>query len=130
MGKIKIKFEKGGIFDVILNEKAPKTCKAFVAALPYEGTVLQARFSGTECFFYMALGVEPENLVIPQAGNLSFNSDHEQAVCIYYDSNIHAADPPYNQFASLKGDRELLANIGLRIWHEGQEKVKIWITED
>ena len=52
MSKIFLEFEKGGRFEVVLNEKdAPKTCAQFVKMLPYESGALQARFSGTECFF-------------------------------------------------------------------------------
>ncbi|HHW31737.1 MAG TPA: DUF3830 family protein [Clostridiaceae bacterium] len=125
MGKILLIFEKGGTFELVLNEKAPKTCKAFLEHLPYEADVLQARFSGTECFFRMPLGVEPENIVDPKTGYVAFNSDNEQAICIYYDSNIRPADPPYNFFATIKGDYCKLKEVGLRIWREGSEKVKI-----
>ena len=127
MPNIFLEFEKGGRFEVELNEKdAPETCAQFVKMLPYEAGVLQARFSGTECFFRMPMGLRPEHIVKPEFADLAFNSNFEQAVCIYYDTNIHASDPPFNQFARLKGDLEELKRIGVRIWHEGMEHVRVF----
>jgi len=126
MKKIVMEFEKGGKFNVILKpDVAPKTCEAFVNMLPYEAGVLQARFSGTECFFRMPLGAPSENIIIPKAFDLAFNSNHEQAICIYYDTNIHASDPPFNGFGYLEGDAETLKEVGNRIWYQGMEKVTV-----
>lgn len=123
--KIVMEFEKGGRFEIRLRDDAPVTAEKFLSMLPYEAGVLQARFSGMECFFRMEMGVPSENVVQPRRGYLSFNSDHEQAVCIYYGDNIHAADPPYNHFADVVDNLEELESVGLRIWHEGMEKVSI-----
>ena len=120
-----MEFEKGGRFEIELRQDAPQTTAAFAGMLPYKAGVLQARFSGTECFFRMPLGVPPENIETPQAGFLAFNSDHEQAVCIYYSDNIRAADPPYNHFADVRGNLDELNEVGLRIWREGMESVVI-----
>ena len=127
--RIFLEFEKGGRFEIKLRDDAPKTASKFLSMLPYEAGVLQARFSGMECFFNMKMGVEPENIVQPKRGYLSFNSDHEQAVCIYYGDNIHAADPPYNHFADIVDGFEELEKVGLRIWHEGMEKVSIRLED-
>ena len=122
---IVMEFEKGGSFEIRLREDAPQTAEAFLKQLPYESGVLQARFSGTECFFRMPLKVPQENIAEPRVGYLAFNSDHEQAVCIYYGDNIHAANPPYNHFADVVDHLDELYEVGLRIWHEGRENVKI-----
>ena len=123
--KIVMTFEKGGRFEIKLRDDAPQTAKKFLEMLPYEAGVLQARFSGMECFFRMEMGVDPENVVKPERGYLSFNSDHEQAVCIYYGDNIRAADPPYNHFADVVDHLDELEQVGLRIWREGMETVYI-----
>lgn len=127
--KIIMEFERGGSFEVVLNPAAPQTCKAFVEKLGYTGDVLHARFSGTEFFFVMPLGAPSENITIPQRGNVAFNSNHEQAICVYYDSNIHASDPPFNYFADLAGDMEQLAQIGERVWKRGMEKVTVRLVD-
>ena len=120
-----MEFEKGGRFEIRLREDAPLTVEAFKKLLPYEAKVLQARFSGTECFFHMPLSVPQENIERPKQGYLAFNSDHEHAICIYYGDNIHAADPPYNHFADVVDHLDELYQTGMRIWHEGMEKVVI-----
>lgn len=127
--KVVMEFEKGGRFEMVLNPDAPKTCEAFINRLSYTGNVLHARFSGTEFFFGMPLGVPSENIQIPKRGNVAFNSNHEKAVCVYYDSNIHASDPPFNYFADLSGDMEELEQIGIRIWHQGMEKVTVRLED-
>ena len=124
-----MEFAKGGRFSVRLRDDAPQTAQRFLSMLPYEAGVLQARFSGTECFFNMPMGVPQENICIPKVGYLAFNSDHEQAVCIYYSDNIHASDPPYNHFADVTDNLEELNRVGLRIWHEGRETVRIFVEE-
>ena len=121
-----LEFEKGGRFEIKLRKDAPRTAEAFRAMLPYEGGVLQARFSGTECFFRMPLGVPQENIVLPVHGAVAFNSDHEQAICIYYGDNIHASDPPFNHFGDITDHLDELYQVGLRIWHEGSEKVRVF----
>lgn len=122
-----MEFEKGGRFEIRLRpDLAPETAAAFRSLLPYESGVLQARFSGTECFFRMPMpGVPQENIVLPKHGDLAFNSNHEQAVCIYYGDNIHASDPPFNYFADVVDHLDELYRVGLRIWHEGMEKVVV-----
>ncbi|MDD2212462.1 MAG: DUF3830 family protein [Clostridia bacterium] len=126
MSKIVMEFEKGGCFEVVLNEaKAPQTCKAFLENLPFEASVLQARYAGEEFFYKMPLEVEPENLVMPQAGSIAFNSDPKwQAVCVYYGPSIKVGNP-FSLFAEVKGDLKELQKVGVRIWKEGQEKVTL-----
>lgn len=126
MSKIVMEFEKGGSFEVVLNEaQAPQTCKAFLENLPYEAPVLQARFAGEEFFYNMPLKVEAENLVAPKQGSMAFNSDPNwQAVCMYYGPKIKVGNP-FSLFAEIKGDLDELQKIGVRVWKEGAEKVTI-----
>lgn len=121
-----MEFEKGGSFEISLNEDAaPETCRMFLENLPYKASVLQARFAGEEFFFKMPLEVGPENQVNPEVGSISFNPDPRwQAVCIYYGSKIKVSSP-YNLFGEVKGDLSELKKVGERIWTEGKEEVTI-----
>ena len=127
MSKIVLEFQKGGSFNVILNEKdAPITTKHFLEKLPYKGNALQARFAGEELFFKMPLTIQYENNVKPVVGDISFNAEPKwQAVCIYYGSNIRVSEPFFNLFGKLEGDFNELKEIGERIWKEGKEEITI-----
>ena len=128
--KVYMQFAKGGKFELeLLYEDAPKTCAAFMAMLPYHSGALQARFSGNDFFFRMPLGVPQENICVPKMFDLAFNSDEEQAICIYYGINIRHADPPYNRFAVVRGDAEELETVAMRIWKEGMEEVTVFAEE-
>lgn len=130
MLKIWMRFAKGNRFEIeLLQQEAPRTCEAFKKMLPYTAGALQARFSGNEFFFRMPLGVPQENIQIPQMFDLAFNSDEEQAICVYYGSNIRHADPPYNRFARVKGDAKQLEETAMRIWREGMEDVTVYCEE-
>lgn len=126
MSKYIMEFEKGGSFEVFfLEDAAPETVKAFKAALPLEGTCLQARYSGEEFFFNADVAVGMENNVMPYFGAISFNCDPEwQAVCTYYGDSIEMGDDtPFNLFAEIRDDLEELNKVGVRIWTEGGEKI-------
>lgn len=117
----------GGVFEAeLLEEEAPETCKAFLNALPMEGTVRQARFAGEEVFFRAEIAVGPENRVAPKAGDIAFNADPAwKAVCIYYGDKIKASSPPYNLFARIRGDLAQLKAVGERVWRKGEETVRV-----
>lgn len=123
MSKVVMQFERGGEFEVVFKDEAPKTTAAFLEALPIEGNALQGRYAGEEFFFNApTVDVEPENLVEPDFGDVAFNSDPKwKAVCVYYGPKHKGG--PYSLFARLVGDLDELNKIGLRIWKEGSEKV-------
>lgn len=124
MSKVVMQFEKGGEFEVVFKDEAPKTREAFLKALPIEGGALQGRYAGEEFFFNAPVDVEPENLVEPEFGDVAFNSDPKwKAVCVYYGPKHKGG--PYSLFASLAGDLDELNRIGLRIWKEGMERVVV-----
>ncbi len=128
MSKVVMQFERGGEFEVIFKEDAPKTAAAFIKALPIEGSALQGRYAGEEFFFNAPVEVEAENLVEPDFGDVAFNSDPKwKAVCVYYGPKHKGG--PYSLFASLKGDLDELNRIGLRIWKEGAEKVCVKLID-
>lgn len=124
MSKIVMEFEKGGTFEVVFKQEAPKTAEAFKKALPIEGYCLQGRYAGEEFFFNAPVDIEPENLVEAEFGDVAFNSDPKwKAVCVYYGPKHKGG--PYSLFAKLVGDLDELNKIGLRIWKEGKEKVTV-----
>jgi len=126
LSKIIIEFKKGGSFEIILNDKdAPKTCKGFLKNIPYNASILQARYSGEEFFYKMPIEVGLENNVIPEVGDISFNADPRwQAVCIYYGSKLEVSSP-FNLFGKIKGNLNELKKIGERVWTEGKEDITI-----
>ena len=49
MAKIRMEFEKGGVVEgTLFEDRAPKTCKAFLEALPVEHVIGHAMWAGEE----------------------------------------------------------------------------------
>jgi hypothetical protein len=126
--KFVIEFSKGGKFTaVLLMTEAPKTCEAFLKALPLEVKLRQARFAGEEFYFQANLSAELENQISPTWGDISFNADPKwKAVCIYYGNNVKKTGLPYNLFARVvSGNLEELKKVGERVWIQGEEVARI-----
>ena len=123
-----IEFSKGGRFTVaLLMKEAPKTCEAFLKALPLEVRFRQARFAGEEFYFQADINVELENQVAPVWGNISFNADPKwKAVCVYYGNNVKKTGAPYNLFGRVVSESlEELKKVGERVWIQGEEVAHI-----
>jgi hypothetical protein len=123
-----IEFSKGGKFTAeLLMKEAPKTCEAFLKALPMEVRLRQARFAGEEFYFPANMSAELENQISPAWGDISFNADPKwKAVCIYYGSNVKKSGLPYNLFARVvSGNLEELKKVGERVWVQGEETAQI-----
>jgi hypothetical protein len=126
--KFEIEFSKGGKFTaVLLMNEAPKTCAAFLKALPLEARFRQARFAGEEFFFQADMTPEAENQIPPKWGDISFNADPKwKAVCIYYGNNVKSSGAPFNLFARvISGNLEALKKVGERVWLQGEEVAHI-----
>ena len=126
--KVEIEFSKGGKFTAtLLMKEAPKTCEAFLQALPMEVRFRQARFAGEEFFFQANMNVELENQIAPAWGDISFNADPKwKAVCVYYGNNVKKTGAPYNLFARVvSGNLEELKKVGERVWIQGEEVAHI-----
>ena len=104
-------------------KEAPKTCEAFLKALPMSVNCRQGRFSGEEFYFQTNVLCDEENQVLPQWGDISFNPDKSwKAACVYYGSKIVKKGSPYNLFARIVSDnRDELRAVGERIWLHGEE---------
>lgn len=127
-----IQFSKGGIYTaVLLLREAPKTCEAFMKALPMDVHFRQARFAGEEFYFQTSMSTEPENQIPPKWGDISFNSDPKwKAVCIYYGNTIKQSGPPFNLFARIvSGNLEELKKVGERVWLQGEEVAHIKLVQ-
>lgn len=133
-----IEFERGGSFEIEFDSAAPQTAAAFRAfaeknkEVPHEDKALHGRFSGEEVFFRAPLGeIERENYnTKPVQGVISFNPDPNWfAICIYYGNRVPEKPRYQNQFGHLKGDMNMLEQIGIRIWQEGPEKAVIKVLD-
>jgi hypothetical protein len=128
--KCEIEFKKGGRFSVVLLfDEAPKTCEAFLKALPLEARFRQARFAGEEFYFQTEMSGEPENQVPPKWGDIAFNPDVKwKAVCIYYGDNFRVKTP-FNLFARIISDNlDELKKVGERVWVEGEETAYVRVV--
>lgn len=130
MAKYFIEFEKGGRFEIELDQDAPITAAAFVSFMEandgYQALCLQGRFSGEEMYFPVPLSSrERENKEMkPCRGCLCFNPDPDwSAVCVYWGDETPSRERYHNLFAHLKGDMEELTKIGTRIWQKGGETI-------
>ena len=129
MAKYFIEVEKGGRFEIELDDAAPVTAAAFKAFMEkndgYTAHCLQGRFSGEEMYFSAPLGsTEQENNIRPSIGGVCFNPDPDwSAVCIYWGEHIADKKHYHNLFGHLKGDMKELTEVGTRIWQKGGENV-------
>lgn len=144
MHKLKIEFQKGGVFYArLLENEAPKTCETLLKRLPFEYRFQQSIVSGHAVVAIPPdLTVEPENqrsIGIP-AGGLSFLvADHPRNV----PDEIYIAYGPYfisrcsyiemqqpvNVFAQIDDNLDELRKIGSRVLLEGAEIVKFSLAE-
>lgn len=137
-----MEFEHGGKVVVeLLIEKAPKTCKAILAALPVEHEVIHAMWAGEEIFFDgfplpEALEFENETNNIEPGDVACISSYAVRALakkgitsfCIFYGKSRprKGVDETVdvNIFAKIK-DIEAITKIARRIRWEGAEKLLI-----
>jgi hypothetical protein len=142
--QIVIEFEKGGKFvaDLLENE-APRTCKAIWDKLPIVSDAQHAQYSGQLIFFFTPT-LRLDDLENPKVmglfpGDISFNTHflHKlhltpalnvpQEMFITYGGCIPAdwcGPSPVNHFAKItQGSLEELAEIGKRTRREGFEKI-------
>jgi hypothetical protein len=138
MERLRIEFEKGGVFHArLLLEEAPKTCSAIKAHLPFEYTFYQSIVSGQAMVTLPPdLTVERENQRVANtpAGTLAFLVRDEPILVpdeIYIAYGIFIsrgltidASQPVNVFAHIEEDLDELATIGRRVVMEGAEIVR------
>lgn len=140
MKKLKIEFERGGVFYArLMEEEAPKTCKTLLEKMPLEFRFWQSIVSGHAMVTIPEnLTVEPENqrTIGCPAGTLAFlvqdpprNVPDEIYIAYgpYFVSRCSYIEmqQPVNIFAQIEDDLEELQKVGKRVLMEGAETVKI-----
>jgi len=134
-------FARGGrVRAHLLEDRAPKTCAALVAMLPWEADVLHARWAGREVFLPLPLSAKPpmENQVNRvSAGDVIYAREWEgvyentgfETMGLFYAAEIvrdWRGEARVNWVARLvPGDLAALEELGLRIWRQGGERVRV-----
>ena len=130
-----LRFEIGGIeFRARLLEEAPRTCEAILAALPIEGEVIQARWSGEAAWLPMdqwGIDVPFENHTShPSRGDILYypGGVSETEMLITYGSALFSSRVGQlqgNHFATIVEGSENLAEMGRRVLWEGAQRILI-----
>jgi hypothetical protein len=140
--EIVIEFERGGtVAAELLEEKAPKTCRAVLKALPSEHPMIHAMWAGEEIFFdgvplpehlefeNETNEVEPGDVaVIATPGHRGLAAKGITSFCIFYGKSRprKGVDQTVdvNVFAKIRSLEEI-TRISRRIRKEGAEKARI-----
>jgi hypothetical protein len=145
MNRIRIEFEKGGVFTaVLLEDQAPKTCTAILSRLPLTYRFHQSIVSGQAIVTLPSdLTVEEENqrTVGVPAGSLCFlvkdpprNVPDEIYISYgpYFVSRCSTIDfqQPVNVFGLIESGQDELLDIGKRILMEGAEYVTFSLLQE
>jgi hypothetical protein len=142
---ILLKFERGGeVKATLLEDKAPKTCKALLSSLPVELKLIHAQWAGEEVFsdsFPLSCELEVENEANEMKGGevglisplVLYHRPWKEFVpfCIFYGKGRarKSVDETVEVNICAKiDDLEKMASIGKRIRAQGIETV--WITAE
>jgi hypothetical protein len=113
-------------------ERAPATCAAFLALLPYRQQLVQARWSGESAWVPLgdfAFGVGAEHQTgHPAPGELLLypGGVSETEILFPYGQTVFASKfGPLegNHFLTIVGGREHLAELGRRVLREGAQEI-------
>jgi hypothetical protein len=123
-------FEKGGtISATLLEDRAPKTCRAIVNALPVESEILHAMWAGEEIFFkaFPAQFEYEQPTKIVQPGDLAM-VPRSSSFCIFYGRSIPRGAVDQDIDVTIFGrvdDVKAMAEIGARIRRHGVERIGV-----
>jgi hypothetical protein len=139
--EIVYEFARGGrVRAHLLDDRAPRTCRSICAALPHEAEVLHARWAGREVFLPLPLGDKPpmeHQVSRVSAGDVIYFREWEgqyeptgfETMGVFYAAEIvrdWRGDARANWVASiLPDDLGTIADIGLRVWRQGGERVRV-----
>lgn len=116
------------------DERAPETCAAFRARLPFESDLIQARWSGEAAWSplgSLSLGVPPENATShPSRGDILFYqaAASESEILFPYGSTCFASKVGQlagNHMLTLTSGHELLPELGRLVLWEGAQRIRI-----
>lgn len=140
MRKIEIIFPKRSVRAVaeMLEEEAPKTCRAVLEVLPHEGMATHAMWCGREVWTALKItdalrAVPPENQTIyPIPGDIMYGYFPDEDVCdfaIFYGRDCQLFGPwglrPMNRFAKITENLDDFAKACGMLLLEGREKILI-----
>ena len=115
-------------------EDAPRTQQALRALLPYDGALLQARWSGEAAWVPMGerkVVLDPENATShPAPGELLLYTGtvSETEILVPYGATMFASRMGQlagNHFATIVDGREELRELGRRVSREGEQRFRI-----
>jgi hypothetical protein len=143
MAKIKLEFERGGVFAAqLLEDEAPKTCQTIKEHLPFEYKFHQSIVSGQAIVTLPPdLTVEPENQRVAGVppGALCFLVRDEIVLVpdeIYIAYGIFISrgltvdmKQPVNVFGQIESDLDELKKVGQRVLMNGAEIVRFSLLE-
>ena len=143
MPSMKVAFERGGVFVArLLEEEAPRTCRAIRDRLPFAYRFHHSIVSGQALVTLPPdLNVEPENQRVAgiPPGTISFLVRDETRLVpaeIYIAYGIFISrgltldmKQPVNVFARIEADLETLAQVGRRVLMEGAEQVRFSLAD-
>ena len=118
----------------LLEAEAPRTCAAFLARLPIEGSVIHARWSGESVWFPMdEVGIDApaENQTShPSRGDLLYypGGISEKELLITYGSALFSSKVGQlqgNHFAVVTEGLDRLPEMGRKVLWEGAQKIRI-----
>jgi len=132
----RLKITIGGIPFIaeLLERRAPETCRQMIAALPIEGMVIQARWSGEAAWLPMdEFGIEPplENATsYPSRGDLLYypGGVSEKEMLIPYGATCFGSRVGQLQgshFATIVEGAECLGEMGRKVLWEGAQEIRI-----
>ncbi len=115
------------------SERAPRTTAAFHSRLPFEGQLVQARWSGEAGWVPLGdydLGVGYENATShPAPGQVLWHPAgvSEAELLVPYGATCFASRVGQlagNHFLTIHDDRGALAEIGRRLLHDGAQQIR------
>jgi Protein of unknown function (DUF3830) len=119
-------------------ERAPRTSAAFQARLPFEGQLVQARWSGEAGWVPLAdydLGVGYENATShPSAGQVLWHPAglSEAELLVPYGSTCFSSRVGQlagNHFLTIVDEHGGLAEVGRRLLHEGAQSIRFQLAD-
>jgi Protein of unknown function (DUF3830) len=119
-------------------ERAPRTSAAFLARLPFEGQLVQARWSGEAGWVPLAdydLGVSYENATShPAPGQVLWHPSglSEAELLVPYGSTCFSSRVGQlagSHFLTILDERGELAEVGRRLLHDGAQPIRFHLAE-
>jgi hypothetical protein len=123
---------------IVESQLAPRTAAAFLARLPFEGHLVQARWSGEAGWIPLAdydLGVAYENATShPAPGQVLWHPPglSEAELLVPYGSTCFSSRVGQlagNHFLTIVDERGGLAQVGRRLLQEGAQSISFQLAE-